>query len=278
LSDPFLLLDIDLDAFLDNVAHWVRGIRRLNSRHYKPWAQDRLREFLENRCHLSRSNRVTGNFAVHHTEAFDYLMRIAEDADALVAVAHIDGHADLGMGGSSWVYLTRDILARPPEGRTNPRRGPKSVNAGSYLAFALATRRIASLTYVHPAGGGADLPEMLFADDDPASGMLQLKRFSPEVIRVIARNDEVRLTPIADIAIRSLRSLGDDPDVMQPGPVPTLWELQNTTPWVWLWCERCQHHGVRIRPRGGRSGSGRGSKPSLNVTRQRLAPRPLINC
>jgi hypothetical protein len=141
-----------------------------------------LREFLENRCHLSRSNRVTGNFAVHHTEAFDYLMRIAEDADALVAVAHIDGHADLGMGGSSWVYLTRDILARPPEGRTNPRRGPKSVNAGSYLAFALATRRIASLTYVHPAGGGADLPEMLFADDDPASGMLQLKRFSPEVI------------------------------------------------------------------------------------------------
>jgi hypothetical protein len=182
LSDPFLLLDIDLDAFLDNVAHWVRGIRRLNSRDYKPWAQDRLREFLENRCHLSRSNRVTGTFAVHHTEAFDYLMRVAENADAPVAVVHIDGHADLGMGDSSWVYLTRDILARPPERRTNPRRGPKSVNAGSYLAFALATRRIASLTYVHPAGSGADVPEMLFADDDPASGMLQLKRFSPEVI------------------------------------------------------------------------------------------------
>jgi hypothetical protein len=23
---------------------------------------------------------------------------------------------------------------------------------------------------------------------------------------------------------------------------PTLGELQRTTPWVWLWCERCQHH------------------------------------
>jgi hypothetical protein len=29
---------------------------------------------------------------------------------------------------------------------------------------------------------------------------------------------------------------------MQPGPIPTLGELQQTTPWVWLWCERCQHH------------------------------------
>jgi hypothetical protein len=26
------------------------------------------------------------------------------------------------------------------------------------------------------------------------------------------------------------------------GPIPTLGDLQRTTPWVWLWCERCQHH------------------------------------
>jgi hypothetical protein len=26
------------------------------------------------------------------------------------------------------------------------------------------------------------------------------------------------------------------------GPRPTLGELHRTTPWVWLWCERCQHH------------------------------------
>jgi hypothetical protein len=25
------------------------------------------------------------------------------------------------------------------------------------------------------------------------------------------------------------------------GRRPTLGELQRTTPWVWLWCERCQH-------------------------------------
>jgi hypothetical protein len=26
------------------------------------------------------------------------------------------------------------------------------------------------------------------------------------------------------------------------GPRPTLGELQRATPWVWLWCECCQHH------------------------------------
>jgi len=28
----------------------------------------------------------------------------------------------------------------------------------------------------------------------------------------------------------------------QPGPQPTLGDLQHATPWVWVWCERCQHH------------------------------------
>jgi hypothetical protein len=27
----------------------------------------------------------------------------------------------------------------------------------------------------------------------------------------------------------------------QPGPRPTLGELQRSHPWTWLWCERCQH-------------------------------------
>jgi hypothetical protein len=28
----------------------------------------------------------------------------------------------------------------------------------------------------------------------------------------------------------------------QLGPRPTLGDLQRATPWVWMWCERCQHH------------------------------------
>jgi len=32
------------------------------------------------------------------------------------------------------------------------------------------------------------------------------------------------------------------------GPGPTLGELQRSTPWVWLWCERCPHHALLQRP------------------------------
>lgn len=31
-------------------------------------------------------------------------------------------------------------------------------------------------------------------------------------------------------------------NMREHGPRPTLGELQQATPWVWLWCERCQHH------------------------------------
>src|SRR5215469_14623435 len=43
---------------------------------------------------------------------------------------------------------------------------------------------------------------------------------------------------------------------MQPGPIPTLGELQRTTPWVWLWCERCQRtKPARLWIVGGLSGA-----------------------
>jgi hypothetical protein len=29
---------------------------------------------------------------------------------------------------------------------------------------------------------------------------------------------------------------------MQPGPIPTLGELQRAAPWGWLWCERRHHY------------------------------------
>src|SRR5215831_3400479 len=43
-------------------------------------------------------------------------------------------------------------------------------------------------------------------------------------------------------------ALLDEPNTLRPNsPYARLWtaansELQRTTPWVWLWCERCQHH------------------------------------
>ena len=63
--------------FLNDVAHSIPGNRnrRLNSRNYRPWAQDELRCFLEERCLLNRARRIAGHFAVHHIAAFDMTSR-----------------------------------------------------------------------------------------------------------------------------------------------------------------------------------------------------------
>jgi hypothetical protein len=37
-------------------------------------------------------------------------------------------------------------------------------------------------------------------------------------------------------------ALQPDSEMRESGLLPTLGELQRTTPWIWLWCERCQHH------------------------------------
>jgi hypothetical protein len=42
--------------------------------------------------------------------------------------------------------------------------------------------------------------------------------------------------------LTSLPTVRPNPAVRKLGPRPTLGELQQATPWVWLWCERCQHH------------------------------------
>jgi hypothetical protein len=42
--------------------------------------------------------------------------------------------------------------------------------------------------------------------------------------------------------LTSLPTVLPNPAMRESGPRPTLGELQLSTPWVWLWCERGQHH------------------------------------
>jgi hypothetical protein len=180
-------LDLDLDAFLDRVAHWKRGKRRLNKRHYHPWSEANLREFLDKQCGLSRETRIPGRFVIEHDGAFDYWKEIVINRRASLDIVHIDGHADLGMGDNRWVDIVGNVVRRPVLDRGNPQRGAKYLNAGSYVAYGLAARWINSLTYVHPQGEGNDLPEMYFQNNDPSSGYMQLKGFDQAVIAEAGR-------------------------------------------------------------------------------------------
>jgi hypothetical protein len=182
MDGPVHFLDIDLDAFLDGIANWRANSRRLSKRYYRSWTADQLREFLETRCGLRTDTRIPGLFAIEHDAVFNYWKQIAQETKEALDIVHIDGHADLGMGSSSWIDIVT-LLRLPVESRLTPRSGPRHLNAGSYLAYALAARLVRSLTYVYPKGHGDDIFGFYFERNDPSTNHLQLKTYSEDVIQ-----------------------------------------------------------------------------------------------
>lgn len=188
------VLDLDLDFFLDVIHSMdsLEGEKRLD--YGSPWNEEATREFLEKQCGLDRKAGVPGALFEHHHEVF-YYWRDLLHTDRLSApfeIVHIDAHSDLGFGDASWTYILKDILQRPPAERDNPDKGNSGLNAGSFLAFAVASRWCERITLVlHPDwtndipymylqdfGSRADLPRI---DGQARSSVnLQLKRYEPQ--------------------------------------------------------------------------------------------------
>lgn len=180
LTETLHFLDIDLDAFQSDTEHWKSNKRRLSKTRYVPWREDTLRKFLEDRCKLSSRAKIPGRFAIEHDAALPYMEELYDHFGQELEVAHLDGHADLGLGDPSWVHLVTDWLAKKPSDRRRPPSHIGACNPGSYLAYAAAARFLADVKYAYPPGGGDDFPIILFHENSPRGGYLELKRFSPE--------------------------------------------------------------------------------------------------
>jgi len=176
-------LNLDLDAFLSDVANWIAGDDRRDDS-YKPWREAEVRAFLENQCHLTTSRRVPGRFFVHHDQAFDFWRELVARHQTQIDLVHVDAHADLGLGGGSWVHVVSELLSLPVDQRSDPPRGSRFLNEGSYIAYALAARWIASMAYVHhPQTEGRDMPWIYFEQNNPTPpNGIQLKAYKKDVI------------------------------------------------------------------------------------------------
>ncbi|RKH74833.1 hypothetical protein D7X99_40300 [Corallococcus sp. AB032C] len=176
---PSRFLNIDLDFFLDRIAHSPEG-GRLSSEGYRPWTKRRVREFLEGRCGLDRKSKIPGRYAVDHDAAFDCWEELKRQDETLfpLELVHVDAHADLGLGDASWQHIMGDVLHRPVDERCKAERGPHRLGLGSYLAYAVACRWIGSVEYVHPPKGCKDLPPLLFRDFRLESGCLELRCYA----------------------------------------------------------------------------------------------------
>jgi hypothetical protein len=192
------VLDLDLDFFVWPIKHWRVGRRPLAAHEYEHLATDReVRGFLEQHCHLNKSEKIPGQVFVEHQDAFRVWRRWIKDGilTSPFRVFHVDAHSDLGLAG--WAYLSTKLLARPLQQRSRPRFARDYLNSGNYLTFAIANRWISSLTYVFPTGPSSaaglagrscpdDLPKVHFWKDDWKAGRIQLKRYHREDILAVA--------------------------------------------------------------------------------------------
>lgn len=148
------ILDLDLDFFIEGAAYWrPSDSDRLNAEDFPPWPQQKALSFLEDACKLTEKR--PGFVVEHHAELFT-CWREAIAADRLeppFSVTHVDGHADLGLGDSGYIYLMTELLFLPLDERQFPKTGPGGLDDGNWLAFAIACQWMAELVYVLNTGG-----------------------------------------------------------------------------------------------------------------------------
>ncbi len=94
------ILDLDLDFFLDNIAHWEEEDgSRLSDTQYSPWTEEEVRGFLEKQCGLSPNAQINGRFITHHHEAFLFWRELIlkEQLTTPFEIVHVDAHSDTGL-------------------------------------------------------------------------------------------------------------------------------------------------------------------------------------
>jgi hypothetical protein len=168
---PPRVLDLDLDFFLHDTAHWSPE-GRLDPAEYPPWDIDQAISFLREQCHLEAP--LPGCVVENHGELFTLWRKAVQDGrlTAPFHVTHIDAHADLGLGDAGYMHLMTEVLYREPEERLEPSEG---LGDGNYLAFAIACRWISDLVYVYNDRGGNDLMTYHLEGFHPDASHIQLK-------------------------------------------------------------------------------------------------------
>lgn len=188
------ILDLDMDYFMAKIATDIEesSNERLNEKDYGNcvWTNNCIRCFLEENLGLSKTNKVKGRIVRNHNEALFFWKELIYKGklDTPFEVIHVDSHADLGLGYSSWTYILNTLLQYPVEERPYHNQyidcfgNLKTEGIGDYLLFAIAYRWISKITYcANPNGEKNDYLWGTLKDfqekyvwDDPVENTIQL--------------------------------------------------------------------------------------------------------
>lgn len=152
------ILDLDMDYFMDSVAHTPDSVlERLSEADYGDcvWSERRVRSFLEENLGLSKERKLPGRIVCGHNEALIFWRELIAHGELTVPfdVIHVDSHADLGLGYSSWTHILNYLLSYPVEERPMHNKyvdcfgNLREESIGDYLLFAVAYRWISKIIY-----------------------------------------------------------------------------------------------------------------------------------
>lgn len=204
------ILDIDMDYFLNEVPSFIpaNSTRRLDDDEYMPWGKRRVISFVENNLGLSKNNKVKGKILTHHHEALYYWRNLITTSNINVPfeVVHVDSHADLGLGFSSWTFIFESLLDLEVEKRADI-ENYKNIfskyavpDIGDYLLFAIAFRWISKLTYIcNPKECGDDYISYILKGFKEPNDIIQLAYNSK--YSAIELNDEYKRSKYLETAI-----------------------------------------------------------------------------
>ena len=161
------VLDIDLDFFLADCCPLAELGQRPVLQGHEPWAEERVSQFLENNCGLSKDRPIPGRVFMTHDKALEYWTELMGQGElkAPFHVTHVDAHSDLGIGYPGPGYVLYNVLSLPPARRLELDRfyREKKLDEANYLLFALAARIVGSLENVRRPFSRDDVPASISA-------------------------------------------------------------------------------------------------------------------
>ena len=153
------ILDLDMDYFMEKIALFTpeSNTERLSEVDFGDgvWSEERVCYFLEKNLGLSKDRRIKGRIVSDHNESLFFWKELIEKGELSIPfeVVHVDSHADLGLGYSSWTYILDSLLQHPVHERPKHSQYVDCIGnvceegLGDYLLFAIAYRWIEKLTY-----------------------------------------------------------------------------------------------------------------------------------
>jgi hypothetical protein len=185
------ILDIDLDFFLDEIAHFrKRNNQRLNQKHYIPWNTGQVECFLEDKFGLRKDSPLPGVLFTHHDEVFHWCREFKRQGNAEnFSIVHIDAHSDLATGiDGCYLYIMETMLRKPNLERpiVEDAGDWQKLNPGNFLIYMAACDWIENLTFVKHHKSNETYNPLFFQNNNVETNVLQLKSYNAGIVKNLA--------------------------------------------------------------------------------------------